>query len=356
MSDLGVLWVQGAGRSKENFTTAALYLATRHDSRPLLHALDGLAWPAAGPLSPVDLVHVHLQQSHSWKTDYGPERIEDAQLDLVAVGTRRGEPAWEVWIEVKVDALESGNQLEKYERYWLAERPGQPLRLVLLSPGPIEARRTRWGTGDIPVAPVRWTAVVGAISAAYDTPLDRSWHDLVDFLDEEWIAHGPVVDDPAEGADAILQVLREVNAQMRRRHKDEGTTWWANAKGMRKHVEAQRRSGFGFTTTGSNLVYGLRMHGDRWAWVVGADRRLSTKHGGLSDADLARRAGSLALDWRRPATGRLLAERTRPHHDLVASREAVDWLINSVAQLRSVGLVLPSSGSATAPPDGDAVV
>lgn len=356
MSELGVLWVQGAGRSKENFTTAALYLAARHDARPLLHALEGLAWPAAGPLSPADSVDVHLQQSHRWETYYGPEKIEDAQLDLVAVGTRRGEPAWEVWIEVKVDALVSGNQLEKYERYWLAERPDQPLRLALLSPGPIEASRTEWGTGDIPVAPFRWTAVVGAIAEDYGAALDRSWKDLADFLDEEWIAHGPVVDDPAEGADAILQVLREFNREMRRHQKDEGTTWWRSDKGMRTHVEAQRRRNLGFTTTGSNLVYGLRTHGAGWVWVVGADRRLSAEYGGLSNADLDRRSSSLGPDWRRLMTGHLLAERTCAHDSLLASREALDWLVESVAELRSAGLVLPSSGSRAAPPDGVAIV
>jgi hypothetical protein len=336
MSDLGELWQAGAGNAKENFTTAALKIAIKHDCRPMVIALTRLNWPNGPTLAPVD----RIDPDHQW-TLFGPNSAgmltaSEGRLDLVLAGTIAGTPTWEVWVEVKIDALESGKQLETYERHWLSEHPSKDLRLAVLGPRRLKAKRAD-GT-EIPVAWLPWTAIVSAIGAVNDA--HGSWTDLRDFLGEQWIAHPTTPGDPEEGEDAILQVLWKVNELMRQ-HKAEDSMWWPSEKQMRLNALGRRESGLGITTTGANLVYGLKSTRDGWDWTVGADRTLTLKYGHFESGEADARAAMLDASWQRSSSGRLLVERMHQHTDMTAGPEALAWLVESIDQLRAASLVLP---------------
>ena len=136
-SDLGRLYYYARGdgspqQAKENFTTEALAIAIGDDPSPMLAALRGVVWGAEGsPVAPeVDGIDAHTQVYVP--PDHG---YQHSFLDLVLDLTASRATVATVWVEVKIDAPESGKQLEKYEchrlrreRTWLLTLSREPLR------------------------------------------------------------------------------------------------------------------------------------------------------------------------------------------------------------------------------------
>src|SRR3990172_8056806 len=85
----------------ENFTTEALAGAIRADPRPFLLALRRHDLVRAAPLTDLDVLTQVVMPG-------------TGILDLVVVSASPELP--ELWIEVKVDAAESGRQLDAYAR------------------------------------------------------------------------------------------------------------------------------------------------------------------------------------------------------------------------------------------------
>lgn len=153
----------------ENFTTEALAGAIRHDATPMLTVLR-----EAGVLSSEATIEATLTQ-----VTVRGVGIIDLELHV------RAEGACIVWIEVKVNAGESGDQLDRYIRY-ASERPELDIRLVTLARGPVRPT----------VRAMTWRS----LRAASRSSTSPFWTDLGLFLEE--IAMADDHDTPFTSVDA----------------------------------------------------------------------------------------------------------------------------------------------------------
>lgn len=144
--------------AKENFTTEALRAAIETDSRPMLVALAARGWLVIGePLT----VRVETQLPVKGV----------GKIDLVLTATN-GATSRVFWIEVKVDADESGDQLSNYANFIRTVPEAHRPMLLVLGPRSL-------GT-EVPWLP--WQELRNAIiSSCSASPY---WHDLKLYLEE----------------------------------------------------------------------------------------------------------------------------------------------------------------------------
>lgn len=143
---------------RENFTTEALAGAIRSDPQPMLAALarHGIIDPDA-----VDTCDPYTQAFHP-----GAGTI-DLMLQLSVGGEAR-----EVWVEVKVDAPESGVQLDNYQAF--IDAGDLPRELIVLAKDSLAGRES--------MTTLRWREVASLASTL--APDSRPWSDLVTYLEE----------------------------------------------------------------------------------------------------------------------------------------------------------------------------
>lgn len=135
----------------------------------------------------------------------------DTQTTLSVDGLRRGyldlvlkigdpqAPEHVLWVEVKVDAWESGNQLDVYAAHAAGCSP---------RPAIITLARTQVRP-DVPY--LLWSHVFDAIAPISD---HYTWQSLREFLDKERIVRPPVPTHPPD-VKACIEVVLEVNRRVR---------------------------------------------------------------------------------------------------------------------------------------------
>jgi hypothetical protein len=201
MTDLGRLFrLIGSGpKPLENFTTVALAIAIGHDDRPMRRALGSVERACEESLGihrpcgpPCASGHPHWAISafttavaesvsltaETQKTLWGDEGIRSGYLDLALTARDAVGLALEIWVEVEVDAWESGDQLEVYRRH--AERRSPPPVVITLGRTHVK-----------PCVPfLKWSHVVDGIDSVHGP--HYTWQSLRDFLLDEQIVRLPV--------------------------------------------------------------------------------------------------------------------------------------------------------------------
>lgn len=313
-----------AAEARENFTTEALAACIAIDPKPMESALrrrgiipHNLAVPALTPLTQVF--------------------VRDAGfLDLVL---RTDLP--EVWLEVKVDAPESGFQLRKYmhaiDRFGVDQRP----RLAVLGPNPLG--------GDLMIPHVPWQTLWHAITTA--SQVNPHWRDFGMFLKEIGMAdeyNEPIRTREAAALDDARRLLRKL-ARIFLPVTQELKEIWPPASfpvtegEVRQALANQFNRNGRYTLSNQNqtradLVFGVGwLDEDSWLTV-----RIehSAKHGQdrlrlIDQAD----AGSLPANWGRFLTDSkaVRVDRRLPSFDLPADMTA--WLLERIRELRSAGML-----------------
>lgn len=180
-STLGSLFRYAATGGIENFTTEALAAAVRDDASPLVAALQKIGVELSVPL-----VRVHTQYA-----------IDGGILDLVLV-PQHG-PA--LIIEVKIDAGESGNQLDRYLA-WCTNHPedGRPSVVVLSASRLSDNEQVPW---------LRWQVLWNELR---ERPAGSRWADI-----RRWLEECGMADDSLEPAtQAEARALRSAHSLLKR--------------------------------------------------------------------------------------------------------------------------------------------
>jgi hypothetical protein len=176
---------------RENFTTGALAGAIRHDPAPFLAVLGD-----AGLLAPSEVVRC---QPFTQVAFAGAGTI-DLVLQVETLAR-----VFELWIEVKVDAPESGDQLRSYHRYIATHEHQLSRVLAVLSKDGLDT--------DLPLTQLRWRDLARTIArqAAHDTV----WADLADYLEEIRMTDGatfPITVREAAALEDAVSLVRKANA------------------------------------------------------------------------------------------------------------------------------------------------
>ena len=144
--------------AKENYTTEALRAAIESDPRPITLALHDLGVIASEPRGPIQA-----------QTQFAVRGTGIIDLQLVFV---EGEMRRLVWIEVKVDAEESGDQIANYQRFMATMAEEHRPTLVVLGPKPLR--------DGVPW--LSWQRLRAAIKRTEST--SPYWTDLITYLGE----------------------------------------------------------------------------------------------------------------------------------------------------------------------------
>jgi len=326
-----------ASDPRENFTTEALAAATRVESRPLVVALARL-----GVLDPDDVLACvpFTQVFHEGA----------GTIDLVLqMDTPAG--AREVWIEVKVDAPESGQQLRNYRAFIDAD---VSLRRDLV----VLAKETLPST--VPHVALRWRDVV---KAARDTvPNHVLWSELVAYLEEIRMADRstfPITLREASSLDdafglftKALAVIRSVNARLGALGYPDwlvmsqtGQTGWLTSKTHEQFIRFGRAMVEAKKLYRANVFYGFQsregeVYGTIW---VEADPKRTRERQAIRE-----RAHGRLDSWEQPLDHRwqlvIKAERAIEFPTEVA---AADWFVARFEELRASGMLelIPTLGA-----------
>lgn len=142
----------------EDFTTEILAQATRHDNRPLVAALR-----TAGVIP--DTHHVDKLIPHTQVTIHNVGRIDFViQVNPPLSGG-------DIWLEIKVNAGETGDQLDRYQSYRSPIRNTGSI-LVTLSKAPLRKD----------VIPLTWQDIYDSIAAT--NGVSDYWTDFKTYLEE----------------------------------------------------------------------------------------------------------------------------------------------------------------------------
>lgn len=219
MSDIGRLFRNRAAFGREpieNFTTEALAIAIEHDHRPMVRAFSAISWPTVSPFDPdaVQAVRAHTQHFLA-----PVDEICFGYLDFVLDVTFGDGGTRTLWVEVKIDSMESGDQLDVYAAHVRRLDP-RPAIFILSK---TELRSLEHHPEGVELGWLSWRALAEAIENGPDAE-DSRWRDLLAFLYEEGVAWRPL---PINTTDATLfvPVLWTINRQIRERWPNVGVDW-----------------------------------------------------------------------------------------------------------------------------------
>lgn len=270
----------------------------------------------------------------------------DLALSLATADQRH-----DVWIEVKVNAGETGTQLDSYARFVEALPEDSRPRLVVLSRHPLRDHRSfQW---------VPWQAVWGAITAkATASPY---WHDFKTYLEEIHMA-GDAESSVTSLESLSLAALPQLTA------KTQSILWRFVALGAARwpayrwptseselisdlHSQLRKRNRLMFYASSGSRAYpvvGVVSSGDEamlTIWVESPPKRTDVRRQLLEQADehglpskWVRQLGS----WQALTLEQRLV--TFSSHD-----DAAEWLLQGFIALDAVGLMalLPTLGQPT---------
>jgi hypothetical protein len=327
---------------RENFTTEALAGAIRSDPRPLLYAL-----ARKGLFDPDDVVQCHPFTQVSF--------AGAGTIDLL-VQLEMGTGAHEVWIEAKVDAPESGQQLRNYRTFIDSHRE-LPRHLVVLAKDVLPS--------TVPHTPLRWREISQAArELARDNLL---WSDLRAYLEAIGMTDRstyPVslreaasLDDAFGMLQKALAVIKAVNERLPGlgypdwlHTSQAGRTGWITTKVHDQFTRFGRMMIYDKGELRGKVFYGFQpQDGEAYAtiWIEVDPRRTAEREAVQKLA----RAG-LNASWEQPLDHRwqLVIRRERAIA-FGSEREAVDWFLGRFDELREAGLIdlLPNLG--TVPPE-----
>ena len=328
MSDLGRLFWRRASEWQEpleNFTTEALAIAISHDFRPMKEALRQVDWSYSGQAdqrsSPIDIdaiVAIDATTQEALWTANGAV----GYLDLVLCLHVDGEQPREVWVEVKVNAWESGRQLEVYLEQAALRSPTPPV---------ITLARTRI-SDKVPA--LKWAAVARAIDTTHD--VHSSWAALADFLNEEHIG-SPPAPTPLDTASCI-EVVVEVNASVRKLWPEIA---WAQDGRLRSALTKGDSQDVA-TMTGP-LWFGLRRREHLQEWALTVTTAKNYQKVPLDPNELLHAAEIVGLpdQWCRHPESREVLQSVAPvDADVFTDRdEVVAWFHQGLRQLRDAGIM-----------------
>ncbi len=323
-----------AQEALENFTTEALALAIADDDRPIRAALSavgaaylsGMAWSTVATLRP------RTQQ-------YAPG---GGFLDLVLeamsdVGTAVGE----VWIEVKIGAPESGNQIAAY----LDKASGRATPTWLVTLGPAPLRDT--------VAHVSWMSLYQA--ARRTTPEHGSWRDLRMFLEEQMVASdalGPISDVEAGSLGPAFGLISKASMVVQRVHerieKELGQSartalTWGKTGDLLNSVAGGFRQTGEFVASGGPVRYGLTTVDGTAYWIVAV--RPNRQSAEVERAvRAAAEAANLSPDlWERPGVPPYVIVARARATGFATHDQTVTWMLARLRDLDTSGVLAAAS-------------
>ena len=326
MSDLGRLFrLRGAAHlePRENFTTAALAIAIGYDDRPIRQALQRLE-PASNdesggsalPALKAAAAYANRVKAHT-QVFLSAETLALGYLDLVLDIVDRNGVTRSLWVEVKVDAGQSGDQLATYWKYAARETP---------APIVVSLARTRLSPL---VASMTWSDVVSGIQSIPHP--HHAWVSLLDFLLDEKIVR-PTIPEHRIDAEASIEVLIGVNRKIRDRWPNIGLAWQDGAlqKALKRSLDERQD----LATTGGPLRYGLVAGSVGWEWMLG----VATKNywrvrldatDMLRDAELSRLPSTWARHLDRPE----VLECRLAVTDVASHDEVLTWFEDGLREL-----------------------
>jgi hypothetical protein len=340
--------------AQENFATEALRMAIEDDPRPLVEALRRLAGRAKAE-------QLSLRRGVDCQATTQVALPGGGWLDLVLrlLDERRG--VSEVWVEVKIDADETGDQLTHYQD--CAAASAYPVWLVTLGHAPLR-----------PTVPnLSWNDLYQC--AKHGPPEDRpwlehrSWKDLRAFLKEQNVADdslGPISDREAASLEPAYELIQKVSALVVAVHKRLPTVFspsvaaklhWRNEGQLINAVGAGFRWSGAMVGTGGPLRYGLTAQDGTAYWEVTVDAKDSTR----ATVESARRkidevTPGFGPDWDRPRSGTVLLVAQSRATKLVTHDAALEWFVARLGEVAFSGILdmlLPDSPVGPQEPPGD---
>lgn len=263
-----------------------------------------------------------------WPADGIPLGYLDLVLDVL--DAQRGRSA--IWVEVKVDAWESGNQLENYRDHaeHCAVRSRKPAIITL---------------GRMRVSPhfpcLKWSDIVDAIASVRDPDPHHTWLSLCEFLLDEKIVRPPVPTAPIDRPDACIEITIDVNRRVRALWPSAGNTFaWVDGRlrnSLKKLVEAQQD----LLGSAGPVVYGLMSAGKGWEWRLVVTTARNYENVRLDAQEMLRDAevGRLPADWVRYTDRSDVLERRLPPGTLTSHDEIVAWFEEGLRQLRDAKIL-----------------
>ena len=319
----------GAG-ARENFTTEALAGAARANPAPLQRLLRD-----AGLLPPDDMTDLSL--------DTQVVLPGTGVLDIVMVASFGGSRR-ELWCEVKVNAGESGTQLDAYLQHLASIPPAH--RPILFTLGPHALR-------DDPSIPfVSWHRLRRCIEPG-DGP---AWHDLSDYLAE--VGMSDDFDQPIAAREAAaMDDFRNLHGKVARTIVEVGAVaserwdalpWPTGEAAIRKRLLDR-------LATHQQLTVGIQSIKTAWL-VIGveaasgeADLVVSVETW-PSASDLQREihrladASSFGPEWHRPLGAWGGLQRRERLVLLGDPSAAAQWLLSRIEELSSAGVLKAITG------------
>jgi hypothetical protein len=328
-SALGRLFLfskDNAAVALENFVTEALAIAVRSAHGPLFAALQQTQPPGLPPRPlPGSNVLVETQVY-----------LAGAFLDLTLAYTDEDGQAVEVWIEVKVDAPESGEQLKAYAKH--AYTPGRKCRthLVVLSKTPLS------NAGDAGFVWLPWSTL---FTVAHEHgQVNDKWMDLHTFLEEQQVANHselPITDAEAASLANAHQLITKVASVLSQVNRLVGTTWmqhpsmkWTYDGPLLNQIGNNFRASGKMMTTHGPLFVGMDCAGGNAHWTIAVKPDQTGKKGIANLAQL-----ELPHDWHRePGASVPLSKRIRATA-CPDRQKAIDWFKDGLAELAATGVV-----------------
>jgi hypothetical protein len=318
----------------ENFTTEGLGAAIRAQPAPFFEALREHGVIAARPKGTRVLVVTQ-------------EVVPGVGIiDLTVRVFEGGELEQEIWVEAKVWAGESGDQLSRYQRHFAARPDGDRCILMVLGPRPIGTTVAPW---------LSWQALSDSLTKS--GRLGQLWTELCDFLQEVGVADE--ASEPVSAREAAslrdayslfrkaTKVLTEVNELGKQRWPDWG---WGGRDQVTQQILGQFQRHARYTIYTSNrpvyLVIGftdLYVTGEAHltVWVETDPKKPVIRQGVIGAAD----AGGLGATWLRRLDTWQALSKTQRAATVEGSEATVQWFDGCLDEL-----VLAGIGPATGVP------
>jgi hypothetical protein len=252
----------------------------------------------------------------------------------------------EVWVEVKIDAPESGQQLDFYQER--AHGRACPVWLVTLARSPLRDA----------VPNLSWNELYRSARHGQSDHTSwvehGSWRDLGAFLEEQNVAHdalGPISDREAASLEPAYELIQKVSALVIAVHKKlpdvfpEPVTaklWWKNLGQLLNYVGLNFRSSGEIVGEGGEgvLTYGLTAEDGSayWKIVVGGGR---ASHGTieLARAKVAQAQPPFGADWDRPQSGTSMLVALRRATTLETYESTLAWFEARLREVAASGVL-----------------
>lgn len=261
-------------------------------------------------------------------------------VDLVARAIDGSDIEAEVWVEAKVWAAESGDQLSRNQRHLAGQQDGTPRSLVVIGPRPV---------GSADGAPwVSWQSIRDEVARSAD--VNPLWREFSTFLEERNVAD--VSNDPVTAREAAsmvdahnlfrkaTKVLTDVNAL----GQQQWPAWgWGGKDQITQSILGQFQRHSRFTIfTGSKPIYLVLGYTDLsgtgeahlTVWVESDPRKADLRMDILKAAE----NGGLDVTWVRRLDSWQALGRTQRAAMVDGPEASIAWFAARLSELASAGI------------------